>query len=534
MEDGRLIDWDLELKSKVRMQFKGNVTEISGDSKTALVISGKKVRLVSTDPQNQAKGQTIGDSVGILGCTPDFDLVVMKSQRPFDNDQESYSLRVWRRKPLDGHSAIEDFRVDFYPFAAFPSSNLHIPVLGRRVSMRDRTERSGVMYLGQENPNFLHDEVGLNPQDGFHPFDARFSRDYKRLTTIGDDQTARVWFVDAEGERPPLIVQAAYECSSVDLAPDARRLLVADDVYGSWRLWNIDATYREPKPTNVIRRITLPIELRAKSSVIVLDKGEKKSAYDLASGADIPPPDGAERIDFGESPESESLNADRTRKVVPSDRGIDVSLYDTSSGKILLAAIPTLNGFARFSPDGKRMLTVSDGPRGRAMQLWNTVAATPLGAPLETACFRAGFGAEGDSVWTVAGSKSALSIHDVETRRQIFGPLEIPGFEWAWVSEGVVNALVFRDDPSKERTAVRYRIPFKLQGSVPLMCDLAEAIASRKVGVEGRIELWPASKESFRELGRRAQSTQGNDPFLEWVRWLLLERDSELGKQLLE
>src|SRR5207244_12892241 len=31
MKDGRLIDWDLELKAKVRMQLPGDVTELSDD-----------------------------------------------------------------------------------------------------------------------------------------------------------------------------------------------------------------------------------------------------------------------------------------------------------------------------------------------------------------------------------------------------------------------------------------------------------------------------------------------------------------------
>ena len=67
-----------------------------------------------------------------------------------------------------------------------------------------------------------------------------------------------------------------------------------------------------------------------------------------------------------------------------------------------------------------------------------------------------------------------------------------------------------------------------------MMCDLAEAIASRKVTVDERVEVWPASKETFRDLAERVRREQGDDPFLEWARWLLTERDSELGKALLK
>ena len=65
------------------------------------------------------------------------------------------------------------------------------------------------------------------------------------------------------------------------------------------------------------------------------------------------------------------------------------------------------------------------------------------------------------------------------------------------------------------------------------MCDIAEAVASRKAKANGDIEAWATSKETFRALARRVREEKGDDPFLKWARWLLLERDSELGSQLL-
>ena len=112
--------------------------------------------------------------------------------------------------------------------------------------------------------------------------------------------------------------------------------------------------------------------------------------------------------------------------------------------------------------------------------------------------------------------------------------MEIPNAEWVWVSGDTVHALALIDDDSGSEPvqAVRYQIPFKIEQASPLMCDVAEAIASRRLTPEGSMEIWPASKETFRDLAKAALDSNVDSPFIQWVRWLLLERDSELGQGL--
>jgi len=181
------------------------------------------------------------------------------------------------------------------------------------------------------------------------------------------------------------------------------------------------------------------------------------------------------------------------------------------------------------------MVTVSEGPQGRTLQLWHITTPEQIGEPIRIKCKNAGFSFEGDSIWTISNVKDALSIYDVATHRTIFGPVEIPGIEWVWVSGGVVHALALQDvrsDNERSTRAIRYRLSFTVQKALPLECDLAEAIASRKVTADGSVQLWPASSQTFRSISVQAQQAQDKDAFADWVRWLLIERDSELGKGL--
>jgi len=514
----------------VLMQLSAEIWGLSSDGKTALIREKKQFRLMPIDSESRDKGTIIEEATRVLGFTPNLDVVVMQARE--QGEEEPFHFRIWRRTPLPEKQPLADVNVNFSPDLALPISSGPALVLGRLTEMRRLTECVGVIDIEQGSGGFFHDEVPMNPEEGFHPSDGTLSQDNKWLTTVGDDQTARVWSVEDE-EEPTLIVQAAYECSSVDLSPDVRQWLVADDQFGSWRLWSIDSTRRELKPTNEIGLFTQDLELLAKDSFVVFRDGLNERAYDLVTGNDVPHFRGAEIVN---SQPSELLNADGTRKIIRSNNSLMVSLQDASSGKLLLTDIPIINGLARFSPNGKSMLTVSDGPQGRTIQLWDITTPEQIGEPIGINCKNAGFSFEGDSIWTISKVKDALSIYDVATHRTIFGPVEIPGIEWVWVSGGVVHALALQDDRSdNERStrAIRYRLPFRVQKALPLECDLAEAIASRKVTADGSVQLWAASRQTFRLLAERACQAQGEDPFAEWVRWLLIERDSELGKGLL-
>lgn len=160
------------------------------------------------------------------------------------------------------------------------------------------------------------------------------------------------------------------------------------------------------------------------------------------------------------------------------------------------------------------------------------------GPPITIPCRWAAFSAEGDLFWAFDDFGKTLSLYDVETRRQIFGPVqfpELPEFRWAWALDGCIYALVEKRIYSQVEGVppqvqfLHRKIPFKLKGATPFMCDLAEAISSRKVTNAGSIELVPVSKDTFRSLARQVAAEKGDDPFLQWAKWLLLERDSELG-----
>jgi hypothetical protein len=67
-------------------------------------------------------------------------------------------------------------------------------------------------------------------------------------------------------------------------------------------------------------------------------------------------------------------------------------------------------------------------------------------------------------------------------------------------------------------------IPFMLEAAPELLCDLAEAIASRRMNPSGIVEEWPVSRATFHQLSEKLGRSPENNPFTVWAKWLLRDR----------
>jgi hypothetical protein len=81
--------------------------------------------------------------------------------------------------------------------------------------------------------------------------------------------------------------------------------------------------------------------------------------------------------------------------------------------------------------------------------------------------------------------------------------LELPGFATAWISKGVLHAVT-----QKAGQVRLMHIPFVLESVPESLCDLAEAIASRRMNHLGIVEEWPVSRATFRQLSEKLRLGQ--------------------------
>lgn len=545
-QTGQVIAWGFDGKSKTQFRsadqkpLPGKVVAFSENGEKALVSGKKEVLLCAVGASSKYRTQIVGPAGRILGFTPDMSIVAVEEGN-MDLDQgKGRNIYVWRSHPVEGRDALEKTPFELFPYSSVPDFDGTTLVLGTTGGILP--PRAVLVNLARGGVGF-HNEIHGFYEDSFQNLELRRKDDL--IVTIGGDQTARIWEMkDGEFNNQIIIVQAAYECSSADLSNDGRHLVVADDRFGSWRLWNIEDTRRilgkgqQLFNENPAKPFS-DFELLSRDSVVVFRSGSTDVAFDLATGTSVSVPSGIEVIGEIHGP---IVNKPGTRVVTPDSNKFEVTLSVTlreaGSKKTLAGQIPTVNGFARFSPDGNMLLTKSDGPFGTAIQIWDAVAGVQKGPPMTIPCSHAAFSAECDFFWTYDNFTKTLSVYDWERRRLVFGPWEIPELLWAWVEGGCVYTLV-REWTYSDEVGVhpqvsywRRKVPFKLTQATSLMCDLADAISSHKVTADGSIELVPVTKETFRGLAGRVDAEKGEDPFVQWARWLLLERDSELGNSL--
>ena len=290
----------------------------------------------------------------------------------------------------------------------------------------------------------------LNHDDGVTS--AQFSPDGKRILTASYDKTARVW--DAQSGKPltePL-KHDDWEVTSAQFSPDGKRILTVSDKTA--RVW--DAQSGKP--------LTAPLkhEGRVESAQFSPDGKWIVSAsdkiawfWDVQSGEALSKPmeHDYEVISAEFSPDGKRLVT--ASRDLAEDAAWDAArgaarIWDAQSGQPLTAPLKHEGTVysARFSPDGKRLVTASnylegDAWRGAA-RVWDAQSGEALTEPMkhEDQVFSAQFSPDGKRGVTAAGNTAR--IRDEHRGQPLTGPMK---------HEDGVNSAQFSPDGRRIVTA---------------------------------------------------------------------------------
>jgi WD40 repeat protein len=229
--------------------------------------------------------------------------------------------------------------------------------------------------------------------------DARFSPDGARLLTVSGGKTVRVWDARTGGPLTPALEHGrpVFEAS---FTPDGRRVIVTNGGFRALALWDVAtrsklALAREKGTGSVVFG-------RDGARELVFHVGGKTArCWDLAAGRPLtkPFPTGLmDRVAFsGDARRMAWWSSDSNRLMI-SNR---LLILDAATGRVLNQ--PGLKHdadirHADFSPDGERLLTVTD----HEVWLWDVTAGKLLMPPLrhEERVTRAAFGPQAECVIT--------------------------------------------------------------------------------------------------------------------------------------
>jgi dipeptidyl aminopeptidase/acylaminoacyl peptidase len=170
-----------------------------------------------------------------------------------------------------------------------------------------------------------------------------------------------------------------------------------------------------------------------------------------------------------------------------------------------------------FSPDGRRVVTVSSDQTARA---WYTFSGQPLGEAWRhpASVLAAQFSPDGARVVTVADDRTAR-LWDLTTGQPLGEPLGhadgIASAQFSPEGQRVVTA-------SSDGTARVWDAPAAPLPVAPWLADLAEAIAGRRNGAQGIPQL--LAGDQVLALKRRLEPGAGPDFYTRWARWFFSDR----------
>ena len=271
---------------------------------------------------------------------------------------------------------------------------------------------------------------------------AGFSPDGTRVLTASVDRTARLWDAHTGAPvSPPLKNSGAVRCAAFN--SDGTRIVTGSDD-GTARLWSNTGT-----PLGELIGHANSIEAVAFSPdgprIATASADGTARLWDASTGARVGDP-------LAHAPKrpvrSVAFSRDGTRLVTASADGT-ARLWNADTGAP--TAPPLLHvacdggrspvDSAGFSPDGRRVITISD----RTVRFWNADAATPVGEPIvhNGRVHWATFDAEGKRLLTAAADGTA-NVFDVETHARL-APLVGHG--------AAVRSAVFSHDGGRILTA---------------------------------------------------------------------------------
>jgi WD40 repeat protein/tetratricopeptide (TPR) repeat protein len=311
---------------------------------------------------------------------------------------------------------------------------------------------------------------------------AQFSPDGKRVVTASYDYTARVW--DAQTGQPltePL--KHGWLVFSAQFSPDGKRLVTAS-LNPSARVW--DAQTGQP--------VTEPLENDGQVKSAQFSPDGKRfvtgsfvgelvggtvrewgtaRVWDAQTGQPLTPPlKHARQVNYAQ------FSPDGKRVLTVSGEG--VRLWDAQTGQPLTEPLKHAGevNSAQFSPDGKRVVTASvDG----TARVWDAQTGLPLTEPLKhaDAVNTAHFSPDGKQVVTASDDHSAR-VWDAQTGHPLTDPLK---------HAGLLNCAQFSPDGKRVVTASQDGMAgvWDAQTGQPLTAPLKHAgLVSAQLSPDGK------------------------------------------------
>jgi WD40 repeat protein len=223
--------------------------------------------------------------------------------------------------------------------------------------------------------------------------------------------------------------------------------------------------------------------------------------------------------------------------IVTSERGDSGRILDLTTLKPVGAPLQHARDIvsARFSPDGRRIVTAS---KDRTVRVWDSQSGKPLSDPIhlpEEYGNSAYFAPDGTFFVTHTGEmgNEQVQLWDAETGRALCEPIVEGGdqdklpYASSYMSKGGDRLFVeFSEEGKQQVRYLSFGIPLT-DGPVPAwLADLAEVIGGFRLTDENTLELLGADKrnDKLHRVATNASSGQG-DQWSAVVRWLLDNRE---------
>jgi len=249
-----------------------------------------------------------------------------------------------------------------------------------------------------------------------------YSPDGRRLLTVSEDNTARLWDVRTglpvgqPMRHQDLIYQAVF-------SPDGQRVAVTGSE-GTPSLW--DARAGEPLGQLLGNRAYASHIAFSPDGQTIATAGRDNAArlWDAQTGRLL-----RELIVHGDDGtiKDAEFSPDGKRLATVNNNGF-VALWDIQTDKLLNQMRDSLANSAQFSPDGTRLLTAG---RGTMALLWNPETGQPVGEPLkhDGAVLDTHFSPDGQRIIT-ASTDNTARLWDAQTGQPVGEPLKHDGAVW--------------------------------------------------------------------------------------------------------
>jgi WD40 repeat protein len=347
---------------------------------------------------------------------------------------------------------------------------------------------------------------------------AEFSPDARRLVTASRDQTARVWAA-ATGQPIGAPLKHSHIVRFARFTPDGQRVITSCWMHRAW-LWDASTgemllQFHDTEPDDDSSP-WIPVRSEDISPdgkwLVTCSDGDGARIWEIATGHLLKGP-----FDSGGKVWAARFSPDGKRLVTAS---VHACIWEVETGRRLTPPIQPAERMilAQFSPDGRKIVTFSTD---HTVRLWDAATGEQLTKPLkhQGEAVYAQFSPDCRRIVTSSWWDHAALLWDVETGLPLSQPLRHDNWNLyaSFSPDGrwIVTA-------GNDRKAKLWEIPLAPLPIPEWLPDLAEALVGRRLNAQGLREHVPIEK--LFALKERLVSSTATDDYTRWAKWLFADR----------